>query len=352
MVKIFVNLLKRIIETKVRYKLNLQPSPYKLNLIVTNRCNCKCKTCQIWKIYKDNPPLIKKEMNIEEYSKLFKNLGKNLSWLSITGGEPFMREDISRIVSIAVDSCPNLEIISINSNGYLTEKILKTTRDILKATKRVRLFITISVDGSEKTHNKLRGHKDAYKRADLTYLNLKEIKSKKLFVDREITVNKYNIKEVQDTIAKYGDSTIITFAQNSDYYNNLGEDVTPDKKEILRILKDTSVKYKGLQSLIKKIFISGAKEYFRKNRVTLPCYSSWSSVVIDAYGNVFPCLIYQTRLGNIRETNYNPYDVLKNRKTRKAQQKIKSKNCPNCWTPCEAYPTIIQNARSIKYLID
>ena len=70
---------------------------YPISLIhfLTNRCNARCPFCFI---DFDNPETFKDELSTEEIVKLTKQLGDCLINVNITGGEPFLRNDIYDIV--------------------------------------------------------------------------------------------------------------------------------------------------------------------------------------------------------------------------------------------------------------
>ena len=61
------------------------------SIIVTYRCPMRCKMCNIW----DNPTLKSEEFKPEILEKL-----PQMSAVNITGGEPFVREDIEEIVKV------------------------------------------------------------------------------------------------------------------------------------------------------------------------------------------------------------------------------------------------------------
>ena len=58
---------------------------------------------------------------------------------------------------------------------------------------------------------------------------------------------------------------------------------------------------------------------------------------------VFPCLIWDEPLGNIRDHDYSMLPMIKGEKAKQLREELLQKNCPNCWTPCEAYQTIAAN---------
>lgn len=96
----------------------------KVNFSVTYKCNQHCKTCNIWRIYEKNPESKEHEFSLEEFDSFFKK-NRNLIWISFTGGEPFLRKDISDILCSA-NSSKGLRIISITTNGLLPKKLRMT----------------------------------------------------------------------------------------------------------------------------------------------------------------------------------------------------------------------------------
>jgi len=64
-------------------------SPLVLTFSITNRCNSRCKTCNIWKI----PAEESEELSLDEIELIFKSMDK-LYFLNISGGEPFLRKDL------------------------------------------------------------------------------------------------------------------------------------------------------------------------------------------------------------------------------------------------------------------
>ena len=65
-------------------------SPTDMCIITTYRCPMQCKMCSIWQ----NPTEKSKEIQIKELEKLPK-----VKFVNLTGGEPFVREDLEEIVA-------------------------------------------------------------------------------------------------------------------------------------------------------------------------------------------------------------------------------------------------------------
>jgi MoaA/NifB/PqqE/SkfB family radical SAM enzyme len=64
--------------------------PYKLTFAITNKCNLKCKTCNIWQRKPEN------ELTFAEIDKFFA-ANNYFNWIDLTGGEIFLRKDLPDI---------------------------------------------------------------------------------------------------------------------------------------------------------------------------------------------------------------------------------------------------------------
>ncbi len=77
---------------RIFYKRNMKPIYLIFN--ATNRCNSFCSTCFAWNYLNKSPD---KELKIDEISKISDSLGK-IEWLLVTGGEPFLRQDLEEVI--------------------------------------------------------------------------------------------------------------------------------------------------------------------------------------------------------------------------------------------------------------
>ena len=116
-------------------------SPYKITFACTYRCNLKCKTCFIWKKKKSG-----NELSLEEIEKIFRNT--KIQWLNLTGGEPFLREDIVDVVEIIVKRSKPY-IVNITTNGFLTDKIIELIREIKKINSNQIFMMVTGLDNKK-----------------------------------------------------------------------------------------------------------------------------------------------------------------------------------------------------------
>lgn len=91
---------------------------------VTNKCNSRCKTCNIWRA----PVKGLEELSLDEIESTFKSMDP-LYFLNISGGEPFLREDLAEIIRLAKRHLsPN--IIHIPSNRLAVDLIERRVKEI------------------------------------------------------------------------------------------------------------------------------------------------------------------------------------------------------------------------------
>ena len=125
--------------------------PVQIIHYVTARCNLRCEHC----FYKEtldapNPG----EMSLETLEKTMGEIGPVL-WYSLAGGEPFLRNDLSDIISLTQKHC-RPKVFSFPTNGWFVERTFAQT---LRSLQRIdgNLILFFSLDGPEEMHDTIRG---------------------------------------------------------------------------------------------------------------------------------------------------------------------------------------------------
>ena len=327
-------------------------TPYKLNFAITAACNSRCLTCNVGRLFQKNPEIVKTELTILQIDSLFKSLPSTITWLSFSGGEPFLRPDFVEIFALAIKRIPALSVISIPSNGLDTQRIIKAVKQILKFTPLPQLFLNFSLDGPPKIHNKIRGVKDGYQRAWSTYQAIKKLakKNKNLRVNLEITVSELNIDYLADFCQKLGEKgekITITIAHRGFLYKNEDRNgITLNKKSLKKVRKIVQVVDKNLSwfsppEFVERLYLRKIVNYIQSpKKQVLPCVALSASVAVNPYGKITPCFMWGENLGSIEKDN-DLMRIWRSARALAARKMIQSGSCPNCWTPCEAYQTII-----------
>lgn len=177
-------------------RLDTLKTPAQIILYVTNRCNARCNHCFYWREVSQGK---KEELTVEEITRISKTLVNHLATLSITGGEPFLRDDIVDIIEAFVRN-NSTKKINIVTNGFFTQKIVGVVREILEERDlSIDFNIQVSLDGLKNTHDKIRKI-NVFEKAFETIKQLNEIskKYKNFRVTIETTISKDNLKEIVD----------------------------------------------------------------------------------------------------------------------------------------------------------
>lgn len=123
-----------------------------LNIELTNTCNLNCVHCY----GSFGIPQKKYEISLSQIENILNDLDiLNTSDVTLTGGECFLVKDFQQIALTFLNHGINLWIMT---NGVLFKKI----KTFIQTTKDYHYSIKVSLDGLEKTHNKIRQKETAF----------------------------------------------------------------------------------------------------------------------------------------------------------------------------------------------
>jgi MoaA/NifB/PqqE/SkfB family radical SAM enzyme len=139
-------------------------------LFVTSICNARCRTCFYWLELNR-----KGDMTFEELSRLSSTMPE-FHDLWISGGEPFLRKDLGRIIELFYRH-NHIRDVRIPTNGLPTEQTLLTVKGILESCPELHLEVDISIDGFGETHDRIRGVPGNFEKALDTLSDLEALRS-------------------------------------------------------------------------------------------------------------------------------------------------------------------------------
>jgi radical SAM protein with 4Fe4S-binding SPASM domain len=277
------------------------------------------------------------------------------SWINLSGGEIFLRKDLLHIIETIVANCKHLYLLDFPTNGQDTERIVSLTKNILKF-RLPKVLITISMDGPAEVHDQIRGATGAWVRAVKTFAELKKFRNRKFDVFFGMTLQQSNLGRFQETVEAVNKNIggvghndfHINIIQGSDHYYGNAADLKDkdtaafwkNMNEIIRLRKYSQFNPIGfLESRYQEL----SRHYLKNNITPIPCQALSASFFMDPYGNVYPCSVYDKPVGNIRDFDYDIHRLWRSALRKETRILIKNRACPNCWTPCEAYQSILAN---------
>ncbi len=326
--------------------LRRSPLPFKLTFILTYRCDCRCRMCNIWQRKVEN------EMTAEEIEIFFKK-NRGFAWVNLSGGEIFTRPDLYDIARSVVVRNPDLYLVDFPTTGQRTDKIVPGVEEFLRLDPP-RMLVTVSLDGAGKKHDEIRRRKNAFENCIATYSALRGLKAKNLGVFFGVTLSKFNkgeLFEIYESVKErlpwvtYRDFHVNLAQESAHYYQNQGMGV-PREEDALRDM-DKFLEMKG-QALHPVAFLEATyqrylRRFYRIGRSPLPCKALSSSIFVDPHWTLYPCSMWDAPIGNLRDTEFDLAPLWNAEKTRSLRREIEEEKCPHCWTPCEAYQTILGN---------
>jgi len=326
--------------------------PYKVTLVGTYHCNFRCEMCSIWR--KDSVG----EMTPAETASFFRKWPQ-FSWVHLTGGELFMRRDLEDLVTAIVDNNRGLYLLNFPTTGWFGDRTVALVEHILRRGVG-RLMTTISIDGPRELHDSMRGLNGSWDRGIETLRRLRGIRNGTFQVVAGMTLFAKNAPYVDATIDAI--RAAIPDFQRSDLHLNIGhesahyfansgyltdsashpvaEAIETHRTAIANRLHPVRFLEDRYQALVGR--------YYETHKSPLPCTALASSCFIDPYWHLYPCSIWDESLGSLREHDFDLWQLWKSERTKDVREKIVNEECPHCWTPCEAYPTILGNlARAV-----
>ena len=170
---------------------------HELIFSVTYKCNFRCRTCYYGNTMDEAIRSNKKELSLDEIEKISRSIGK-MTGLLISGGEPFLREDLPEICKIFC-LVNRIKSIHLPTNGFLSNDINKGTREILKKCPDTSILIGLPLDGFQKTHDAVKVKQGSFDRVVETVERLTGLKREfsNLRIYIITTVNSENIGEIE-----------------------------------------------------------------------------------------------------------------------------------------------------------
>lgn len=326
---------------------------------ITARCNLNCKHC----FYLENLNKKNNELSLEEIDKLTRTMGK-LLWISLTGGEPFLRKDIADIVKIFYRNT-KFHVLSISSNGLLTDATVAAVSQMCQAAKNSYILVYISIDGLEQTHEQIRGAPRSFNKSLKTIEELKKLKSQfsNLGVGTITTINAQNQHEMRDLAlflknVVQPDTMTINMLRGKPRSTSLGEIDLKNYYAFLDVEKEgwnsgDLGHFNMIGSTILKRREVRQKEIishiFDKNEYVIPCRAADISCVLSETGDLYACELLEEKIGNIRDHGLDFKSLWRSKKTSELKSFIKDTKC-FCTYECAMTTNILFNPRELARL--
>ena len=316
--------------------------PYKLLLAVTDRCTLRCRACRSWA----RPP--RDELTPAEIGALLAGL-PSLRWLDLTGGEPTARPDLREVADAVAGQARRLVFLHFATNGADPAAAEDLARRVV-ARGGPPPVVTVSLDGDEALHDRLRGRPGAFLSAVEAARRLQALPGVQVYVGTTLTpdtvpalaaTGRALARALPDLVPRHWH--VNAMQRSAHFFANEGQ-ALPAPAALARALDEVR-RQRGAPrdafALAEWTWLQLFHRHQRTGTPPVPCQALRASVFVDAAGQVFPCHLRDTPLGDVRDHGLSLPDVLRGAPARAEDRAIHDEPCARCWTPCEAYHAIL-----------
>lgn len=282
---------------------------------ITDKCNFFCPACGNWR-KRENKYLSKDNLEL-----IFKNFNKDIFFLTITGGEPFLDDDyLMCLVESAKKYCPNLKYLSINTNGFDINRITKSINNILQRYLTLKIYIGLSYWPDKKCGIEKTGIEDSFARSKKTVEQLSSLR--RIYRSRLNFYRMFTIDTPSDYwgVKVFPDDVWLNFAVKDEFYNNLSiGSLGVDTKEQLNIIDDYLTRYHHRLGFLNLVYLKYHRKLLITGKRSINCYAGINRIFVKTDGRLNGC-----------SRGMPGFDLANNK-------------CHQCFTACEVVFDAVQN---------
>ena len=367
--------LRELLPNMVRYRLAhwglISPGkPINLTFSVTNVCQSRCKTCQIWDLYRQYPAKRDEELTIDEITRIFRSMG-HIYLFNVSGGEPFLRPDFVEIIAAAVKHLTP-GIIHIPTNALALKQSESKIEAILRLlnhkSRHTQLTIKPSMDHIGAKHDEIRGVPGNFEKVMTLFQRLKAKKAEypNLHVELGTVISRWNVEDIEEIAAfvtRLGvDSYRNEIAEQRSEMFNQQDAITPPpdqyrqaialfERQIRANMRD-KVLFQRITNAFRLVYYQLAIQIMQRHHQVIPCYAGISNAHMTPYGDIWACctLGYDRAMGNLRDFDYDFKRLWNSPQAREVRRFIRRRQCA-CPLANQTYSNILMHPPSLMRVV-
>lgn len=330
------------------------PLPISLTVSVTYSCPSRCLTCDIWQKKVD-------DLSVDEYGRIFPTLEKVPIWVTISGGDQFIRSDLDEIVRL-IKKQIDPQIVNIPMNGIITERIHTLLPKIAADTQGSQLVLNLSIDEIGPEHDRLRGAPGNWAKnlvvAELIH-DLKKTYPHVVFGVHTV-ISKHNVDRIPAIEAEARrifrpDSYITEVAENRVELKTMDKSIAPDPTDYRRAVTHLQQTIRASRSnhptarLVESLrleYYDLAARVLEEKRQVIDCYAGWATAHLAPDGHVWGCCVRAESVGNVRDFEYDFRKVWQSPVANAFRTSVRNKECA-CPLANASYTNLLLDAPSL-----
>ncbi|MAE69300.1 MAG: hypothetical protein CME06_02400 [Gemmatimonadetes bacterium] len=292
--------------------------PQWLIYFVTARCNARCPMC----FYLDEIEDAKssKELAPEEVRRIVASIPP-ITYFSLSGGEPFLRDDLSDLVQAFING-PNPIYVSIPTNGSFPDRVERAFEVLSRRNYLTNFDLHLSLDGPPEVHDRIRGSQATYAHVMETHRAVLPLARRRdnVSIKFVVTCSTENIDHLEDFLEHLvRDVECDRVSLNPLHGNFRDKEMAVDPARYLALVRRVygltdKRGYRGpryrLFNAIKRVMDGRLETIHQQGDFGRICGAGKKIAVIGPQGDVLPCEPLQESVGGLRDHDYDPRRVL------------------------------------------
>lgn len=315
-------------EYKGRSKVIAPDKLEELWIYTTLACNLRCRHCLV-----SAGKELEEELTTEEIKKLVDEaVVLGVKRFYITGGEPFIKDDIFELIKY-ITKDKNCELIILTNATLFDNKKISAMEEI----KGPKLVIQVSLEGpNAEIHDRLRGKGNF----DKVVKGIKKLIGIGITPIVSTALNKYNEKNIEDIsrfLSKLGlkEHNILWMHAKGRGADNLNELYVPPDK-ITRAMKKLRRAYKDQKIILDNAESLKVRARAKRGRKNDLCNNCYKKVCVNSDGHVYPCASFngdrQFDAGSVRKKSLKDIWLNSNVMARCRENSVQKKTeCSLCY---------------------
>jgi MoaA/NifB/PqqE/SkfB family radical SAM enzyme len=308
--------------------------PLNLTVSVTYSCPSRCLTCDIWQKRVDN-------LTVDEYAKVFRSLGRAPMWVTVSGGDQFLRADLPEIMRL-IRHVMRPSVINLPMNGIASKRIEMLLPLIAEHTRGSQLVLNLSIDEIGERHDHLRGAKGNWEKILATYRFARELQKEHphIVVGVHTVISKFNVERIPAIYAELAalepDSYLTEIAEQRVELGTTSKDITPSPEQygqaagflVSRLRQRRSRHPVGrLVESLRLEYYQLAQRILTEKRQVIPCFAGWASAHLAPDGHVWGCCVRAESMGNVRDVGHDFRKVWFSREADEFRRSVRANEC-------------------------
>jgi radical SAM protein with 4Fe4S-binding SPASM domain len=266
---------------------------------------------------------------------------RNLVSLSLTGGEPFLFEELPEVAGIFSERIPGCYISTV-TNGLAPALTFKKVEQILQHTTN-EIWVNVSIDSLDETYSEVRGVPGGEKKVLQTTEGLVGMAKgePRLNVGILYTLMPENFGQALPVL-NYANNLGVQYTLNVINGGDVYYQQTPEPifvwyrehiEEILGLFADLAAA--GYNRPLARKLLSFFPQYLERiPRRPIACFSGFTSAFISPLGDVYPCVPSGERykMGNLFEQSFD--EIWTSHRATEVREAVNRVEC-NCLLTCE-----------------